>query len=91
MFDGFEAGPQTRRNWLQFTFGATPGGKAPKADFMPPFLYRCPNTGRNVQGFAAEEVRDDADTFEQVTCLACRQVHFVNPGTGKVLGETDDG
>ena len=35
MFDGFEAGPQTRRNWLQFTFGATPGGKAPKADSCP--------------------------------------------------------
>lgn len=57
---------------------------------MPPFLYRWPNTGRNVQGFAAEEVPVDADTFEQVTCLACRQVHFVNPSTGKVLGETDD-
>jgi len=25
-----------------------------------------------------------------VTCVVCRQVHLVNPFTGKVLGEDDD-
>ena len=25
-----------------------------------------------------------------VTCLACQQVHLVNPATGKVLGEADE-
>jgi hypothetical protein len=55
---------------------------------MPPFLFSCPNTGQTVQGFVAEEVPDDA--YESITCLACRQTHFVNPTTGKVLGKDDD-
>ena len=54
---------------------------------MTPFLYRCPNTGQTVQGFVAEEVPNDA--YEAITCRACRQNHFVNPTTGKVLGEDE--
>lgn len=57
---------------------------------MPPFLYRCPNIGRRVQGFVAEEVSDDADTYELITCLACQQVHLVNPATGKIVGQEDE-
>jgi len=38
---------------------------------MPPFLYRCPNTGQTVQGFSAETYGDD--DYEAITCLACRQ------------------
>ena len=53
---------------------------------MPPFLYRCPNTGHHIQGFIAEEVSGD-DTYETVTCIMCQQVHFVNPASGKVLGD----
>jgi len=56
---------------------------------MPPFLYRCPITGLRVQGLVAEDVPDDVDTYESITCLACQQVHLVNPATGKVLGEED--
>ena len=55
---------------------------------MGAFLYRCPNTRQTVQGFAAEEV--SADSYQSVTCLACRRVHFVNSTTGKVLGDDDD-
>jgi hypothetical protein len=55
---------------------------------MPPFLYRRPNTGETVQGFTAEEVPSDA--YESITCLACRQLHFVNSAMGKVLGQDDD-
>ena len=57
---------------------------------MAPFLFRCPNTGQRVQGWTAEEVSpDEADTYETVTCIACRQVHLVNPATGEVLGSND--
>jgi hypothetical protein len=56
--------------------------------FMPTFLYRCPTTRQIVQGFTTEEV--GGETYESITCLACRQLHFVNPTTGKVLGEDDD-
>ena len=51
-------------------------------------MYRCPNTGQTVQGSTAEETPEDA--YEAITCLACRQSHFVNPTLGKVLGEDDD-
>jgi hypothetical protein len=56
---------------------------------MPTFLYRCPNTGRNVQGFIADEPTEN-DSYYPVTCTACTRVHLVNPKTGKVLGEDKD-
>jgi hypothetical protein len=59
-----------------------------EAKVLAAFLYRCPNTGKNVQGFAAEELCED--TYEATTCLACRRLHFVSPKTGKVLGEGDE-
>ena len=57
---------------------------------MTPFLYRCPNTGFRVQGYSAEQISDDADTYEAITCLVCQQVHLVNPTTGKVAGQGDE-
>ena len=48
------------------------------------FIYRCPNTSFKVQGYIAEEVSDDADTYEAITCLACQRIHLVNPANGKV-------
>jgi hypothetical protein len=40
-----------------------------------------------VQGFTAEEVSDD--DYQQISCHACQQIHYVNPKTGKVLGGDD--
>jgi len=59
---------------------------------VPPFLYRCPNTGYRVQGFLAEDVSENAapEDYQVVTCIACQQVHLVNPTTGKVLGSEDE-
>jgi len=56
---------------------------------MPPFLYRCPNTGYRVQGYVAEDM-SDSNTYEPVTCAMCGQVHLVNPVTGALLGEDDE-
>ena len=59
---------------------------------MAPFLYRCPNTGRQVQGLRAitadanEGAGEGSQRYQAVECLACAQVHFVDPATGKVLG-----
>lgn len=60
---------------------------------MALFVYRCPNTGLNVQGFdvqgfAADDPtkEDDDSTFKAVTCTVCTRVHLVNPKTGKVAG-----
>jgi hypothetical protein len=57
---------------------------------MPPFLYRCPNTGYRVQGFVADDTSDDGERYEAVSCIACDRLHYVNPKTGKVLGEDDE-
>jgi hypothetical protein len=54
---------------------------------MPPFLYRCPNTGLNVQGWVADDPsEEEAETYQPVTCTICTGIHLVNPKTGKVLG-----
>jgi hypothetical protein len=53
---------------------------------MPTFIYRCPSTGLNVQGFVADDAECDDEAYEPVTCTACTRVHLVNPNTGKVLG-----
>jgi len=54
---------------------------------MPLFTYRCPNTGRLAQGFTAEDISADTDIYEVVRCVLCRQVHRVNPATGRILGD----
>jgi hypothetical protein len=59
---------------------------------MPPFLFRCPNTGLKVQGWVADDPSDsDQETFEAVTCTACTRVHLVNPKNGKILGDDEGG
>jgi hypothetical protein len=63
--------------------------KAAAGDRMPPFLYRCPNTGYRVQGFVAEGISDH-QTYLSVTCIMCRQIHLVNPSTGRVVSEDDN-
>ena len=59
---------------------------------MATFLYRCPTTGRNVQGWVAEEVNSDNgdNVYETLLCLACNRHNVVNPSTGKVLGADND-
>ena len=53
---------------------------------MRTFVFRCPTLGLNVQGW----IDDDESTatadagYHEVKCLACRQVHLVNPSTDTV-------
>ncbi len=57
---------------------------------MAAFLYRCPVTQLTVQGFVADDPTEDRDEgFEAVKCTGCAWTHWVNPKTGKVLGEDD--
>ncbi len=53
---------------------------------MALFLYRCPNTGLNVQGFTADDPTEEDTGYKIMSCTACARVHSVNPKTGKVLG-----
>lgn len=57
---------------------------------MAILLFRCPNKNVRVQGWTADDPPDDDAAFAAVECLACRQMHYVNPATGRVLGSTDD-
>ena len=54
------------------------------------FLFRCPNNNLRVQGWTADDSPDDDSTFTPVECVVCRQMHYVIPATGRVLGNTDD-
>jgi hypothetical protein len=44
-------------------------------------VFLCPNTGGSENG---------GETYQAVNCLACRQVHMINPKTGKVLGTDEE-
>jgi hypothetical protein len=54
---------------------------------MGAFLFRCPNTGMKVQAWSAHDISAGDDRYEATTCTACRQIHLVNPATGKVMGD----
>jgi len=54
---------------------------------MAPFVYVCPNTGKRVQGWSADDdAETDGEVYEIVTCLACGRPHLVNPKSGRTLG-----
>ena len=56
---------------------------------MAAVIFLCPNMGVPVQGwFADDGAENGGETYEGVTCLACRRVHMVNPRTGKILGQS---
>jgi hypothetical protein len=58
---------------------------------MAAFLYRCPNTGFRVQGWVADDgSASNGETYEAIKCLACQQLHFVNPKTGRTLGVDEE-
>ena len=55
------------------------------------FVFRCPNTGFNVQGWVADDSAEGkADVYESVARTIYTQVHLVSPRTGKVLGTNED-
>ena len=55
---------------------------------MAPVLFRWPATGMQVQGWCADDATASGarDVYIGIQCLACDQVHLVNPETGRVLG-----
>jgi len=53
---------------------------------MPAVMFRCPNTGLHAHEWFEDDTENGDDIYHCVTCLACAQVHLVNPKSGKVLG-----
>lgn len=55
---------------------------------MSTFLYRCPVTGYQVQGFVADKPGEpNGRAYEPLTCTICNRVHLVDPKTGRLLSE----
>ena len=55
---------------------------------MPVIHFRCPATGKDVQGWIADEPEvEDGESFQPVKCAVCRRFHYVNPKSAKVLGD----
>jgi hypothetical protein len=53
---------------------------------MAPFIYRCPRTGLQVQGFGPlPDHLADGEIYEPKTCTACGRIHLVNLKSGRVL------
>ncbi len=50
-------------------------------------VFKCPQTGLNVQHRLTEATEGGADTHVSVPCPACTRLHLINRATGKLLGE----
>jgi hypothetical protein len=57
---------------------------------MATTIFLCPTMGVRVQGWFSDDGSENGDTYEAVTCLACAQVHMVNPRSGTVLGADEE-
>ena len=56
---------------------------------MPPFIFRCPTTGFDVQHWTDDDEDAPQTEYEGIVCPICTRLHFVNPKTGKLLGQKD--
>lgn len=52
-------------------------------------VFKCPQTGMNVQHWLAAAQDEPQGTHRPVACPACTKLHFINSSTGKLLGEAD--
>ena len=50
-------------------------------------IFRCPQTGMDVQTLLDKQEKDEALIYESVICPACTRLHFINKSTGKALGQ----
>jgi hypothetical protein len=59
----------------RFPYGAIPFS-------LPEYRVQC-------AGWSADEIADEPNSFEAITCTACGSLHLVNRSTGRVLGFSD--
>jgi hypothetical protein len=53
-----------------------------------PILFKCPQTGMNVQhSLPATDEDEPKGTHKSIICPACSKLHFLNRLTGKLLGQ----
>ena len=49
-------------------------------------IFRCLQTGMDVQTFLHKQEQDETRAYEAVICPACTRLHFIDKSTGKALG-----
>jgi hypothetical protein len=52
-----------------------------------PIVFRCPQTGMNVQHWLADAPEGAKDSHSAAICPACAKTHFIHNTTGKLLGD----
>jgi len=58
---------------------------------MGNIIFKCPQTGLNVQHWLdEEEPADPSSAYETVACKACSRLHFINRSSGKLLGQQEE-
>ncbi|MGZ5876379.1 MAG: hypothetical protein ACXWKP_30305 [Bradyrhizobium sp.] len=58
---------------------------------MGNIIFKCPQTGLNVQHWLDDaEPEDPSSAYETVVCKACSRLHFVNRSSGRLLGQQED-
>ena len=57
---------------------------------MGNIIFKCPQTGLNVQHWLDEAEPDNPSAYETVACQACSRLHFINRLNGKLLGQTEE-
>nr|QDP26817.1 hypothetical protein FNV92_33750 [Bradyrhizobium cosmicum] len=48
-------------------------------------VFRCPQTGMNVQTHLEKQHRPEGRSFESITCPACTRLHFIDLATGQPM------
>jgi hypothetical protein len=57
---------------------------------MANLIYRCPQTGLNVQAWMSDDEQPEAEqVYKAVSCSACTRLHFIHKSTGRLLGELE--
>ena len=59
---------------------------------MVNLIFRCAQTGMNVQVWLPDDDEapaERADSYAALPCPACARLHLVNKTTGKTLGDKD--
>ncbi len=48
-------------------------------------VFRCPQTGMNVQTHLEKQQRQEGRSFESFACPACTRLHFIDLASGQPM------
>jgi hypothetical protein len=55
-----------------------------------PFIFKCPKTLQNVQGWLDDDDEAPENEYEGMPCPACMGLHLFDRKTGKMLGQDSE-